>query len=388
MEDFHLEPLNVVIGPNGAGQSNLVEALSVLRAAPRDLLHPIRKGGRCVRDWLWKCDPTSSLSDTLKDSESARIEVVFAEGSIAKGPRDPAEAVRYWLQFRAQGDSFVVVDERLENADTISQGKGPFFYYGYEKGRPLLKVRGRGHREIRRETLDMTQSVLSQRRDPDEYPELSSISEALARIRIYRNWQFGPNAAYRWSCSTSVRTDYLSEDFHNLPARLAVLKRNPLIKHRLLELVRELASRFDDFEIVPEGGALTLYLTEGGVSFPAHRVSDGALRFLCLLAILVDPDPSPLIAIEEPELGLHPDIHPLLASLLLDASKRTQLIVTTHSEMLIDALTETPETVIVCDKVNGTTRLERLNREELKPWTEKYRLGELWIQGEIGGTRW
>ncbi len=167
-----------------------------------------------------------------------------------------------------------------------------------------------------------------------------------------------------------------------------MLKANPSVNRQLRDLIRELAPGFSDFAVVPEGGALTLYLTEGNLSIPAPRVSDGTLRFLCLLAILVDPQPPPLIAIEEPELGLHPDIHPQLATLLLDASKRTQLVVTTHPDILVDALTETPEAIIVCEKIRGCTQLERLNSEKLKPWLDKYRLGELWVRGEIGGTRW
>ena len=133
---------------------------------------------------------------------------------------------------------------------------------------------------------------------------------------------------------------------------------------------------------------LTLRLTEGDLSIPARRLSDGTLRYLCLLAILVDPDPPPLIVIEEPELGLHPDIHPQLAALMVDASSRTQLIVTTHSDILVDALTDTPEAVVVCENVDGSTQLERLTSETLEPWLDKYRLGELWLRGEIGGTRW
>lgn len=102
----------------------------------------------------------------------------------------------------------------------------------------------------------------------------------------------------------------------------------------------------------------------------------------------MDPEPPPLIAIEEPELGLHPDIQGQLANLLLEASERTQLVVTTHSDILVDALTESPETIVVCEKNDGCTRLERLDSEKLKPWLAKYRLGELWTGGEIGGTRW
>ena len=117
-------------------------------------------------------------------------------------------------------------------------------------------------------------------------------------------------------------------------------------------------------------------------------LSDGTLRYLCLLAILCDPTPPPLICIEEPELGLHPDILPKIADLLVEASSRTQLIVTTHSDILVDAMTERPEVVLVCEKHEGQTQIKRLSTDDLSIWLAKYRLGELWTRGELGGTRW
>lgn len=383
-EDFRLKPLNVLIGPNGTGKSNLIEAVSILRAAPRDLPLPIRQGGR-VQDWLWTPDAPRTQGN-IHAAQFARVEVVFTEGVIAQHHTQPA--VRYRLDFGAAGDSFVVLDERLEHADKPLDKDKPYFYFGYENGRPMLNVQDGTQRELRREDLDMTQSILSQRRDPDAYPELSKVTDAFGQIRIYRFWQFGPDATVRGACAADVRADHLSERLDNLPARLAVLKGNPLVKRRLLELIGELAPGFTDFEVVPEGGTLALYLTEGDSSVPARRVSDGTLRFLCLIAILVDPQPPPLIAIEEPELGLHQDVHGHLADLLLEASARTQLVVTTHSDVLVDALTESPEVVVVCEKLSGCTQLERLDSEKLRPWLQKYRLGELWTRGEIGGTRW
>jgi predicted ATPase len=85
---------------------------------------------------------------------------------------------------------------------------------------------------------------------------------------------------------------------------------------------------------------------------------------------------------------LHPDILPKLADLLVAASERTQLIVTTHSDILVDAMTERPEVVVVCEKNEGATQMRRLKQDELAVWLEKYRLGTLWTQGKIGGTRW
>ena len=136
-------------------------------------------------------------------------------------------------------------------------------------------------------------------------------------------------------------------------------------------------------------GTVALFLEEvGDREIAATRLSDGTLRYLALLAILLHPEPPRLVAIEEPELGLHPDLLPTVSDLLRSASKRTQLVVTTHSDVLVDALTDVPESVVVCEKHNGQTEMRRLDRNELATWLEKYRLGELWTSGELGGNRW
>ncbi len=387
-----LTPLNVIIGPNGAGKSNLIEALAVLRAVPRDLPFPIRRGGG-VQEWLFKGDRAAGdrvaeggIRGKTADSTGACIELIFSEGQLASFQSgDPA--IRYRLVFGAQGGSFVVLDERLENTAPRGSETRPYFYFGYENGRPMLNVK-EGRRELRREDVDPTQSILSQRRDPEAYPELTRLAEVLGQIRIYRDWQFGPEANIRAACAPDVRTDHLSERLDNLPARLAALRREPAVKKRLVGLVQRLAPGFDDFEVVPEGGTLNLYLAEGTRSVPARRLSDGTLRYLCLLAILVDPQPSTLIAIEEPELGLHPDILPTVCDLMVEASQRTQLVVTTHSTQLIDAMTDHAESVLICEKHQGETHLTRLDPAEVERWREHGSLGALWMAGHLGGTRW
>ncbi len=85
---------------------------------------------------------------------------------------------------------------------------------------------------------------------------------------------------------------------------------------------------------------------------------------------------------------MDPDILPTVARLLREASERCQLIVTTHSEVLVDCMTDMPEAVIVCEKQDGATTLNRLSADALKPWLERYRLGELWTRGDIGANRW
>lgn len=372
-----LSALNVLIGPNGSGKSNLVEALSVLRAVPRDLPLPIRQGGG-VKDWLWR--------DEGAGSEAARIEIVLSEGQLATvGSR--TMAVRYRLIFGAEGGSFTVLDERVEHEAPDSGKAKPYFYFGYENGRPMLNAK-RGSRELQRADIDPTQSILSQRRDPEEYPELTRLADLLGRILIYRSWQFGPDAAVRGGCRADVRTDTLSESFDNLPARLLVLMGSPTLKRRLLELLDELAPGFNDLNVVPEGGSLQLYLTEGRRSVPAHRLSDGTLRYLCLLAILLDAGSAPLVVIEEPELGLHPDVLPTLRDLMVEASQRTQLIVTTHSTQLVDAMTDHADSVLVCEKKDGPSVITRLTQAEVDRWREHGSLGALWMSGQLGGTRW
>ncbi len=367
-----LTALNVLIGPNGSGKSNLVEALSVLRAVPKDLPLPIRQGGG-VKDWLWK--------EGRDGASEASLEVVLTEGGL--GP----SAVRYRLVFGAEGGSFIVRDERIENERPDPGHAKPYFYFGYQNGRAMLNVL-QERRELQRADIDPTQSILSQRRDPEAYPELTRLADLLRQILIFRSWQFGPDSAVRSSCRADVRTDALSEAFDNLPARLAVLMRTPAIKRRLLELIGELAPGFDDLTIVPEGGLLQLYLVEGNRSVPAHRLSDGTLRYLCLLAILLDTSPSPLVVIEEPELGLHPDILPTLRDLLVEASSRTQLIVTTHSTQMVDAMTDHAGSVLICEKKDGPSRVSRLKQEDVDRWREHGSLGALWMSGHLGGTRW
>ena len=367
--------LNVLIGPNGSGKSNFVEALAVLRAAPGDLPLPIREGGG-VRYWIWNGGDSGGR---------ASVDVVFNAGLITQGSGD--HGVRYRLEFGVEGERFTVLDERIEVEEAQKGQAKPYFYFGYENGHPTLNVAD-GHRRLRREDIDPTQSILSQRRDPDTYPELTRVADALRKILVYRSWTFGPDSPLRRSCPADVQTESLAEDFSNLPARLSVLKRTPIIKARMISLLKELAPGFEDFEVIPEGGQLQLYLQEGTRNIPARRPSDGTLRFLCLLAILIDPKPSPLIVVEEPELGLHPDILPVIRDLMVEASEKCQLIVTTHSTQLVDSMTEHAECVLICEKGEAGTVLSRLSQEEVDDWRDGGGLGNLWMSGQLGGTRW
>ncbi len=367
-----LRPLNVLIGPNGAGKSNPIEAISLLRSAPKHLGAEIRDSGG-VRDWIWK---------GAKGRE-ATVEVV-----AANHPQPHRKPIRHSMSFVDSASRFELVDERVEDSEPMPGYTDAYFYYRARPGKPVINVRGEQRRELRREDIDPEKSILSQRKDPDQYPEITYLGDQYERIRIYREWSFGRFSALRMPQEPNRRNDGLEENFLNLGLMLNRFRRQADLKRRLLDALQELYPGIEDFDVSIEAGSVQVFLHEGPFSIPATRLSDGTLRYLCLLAMLCHPEPPPLICIEEPELGLHPDVVSSLGGLLRDASTRTQLIVATHSVELIDALSESPDDVIVFEKQAGSTQMCRLSSAGLTDWLQQYALGELWRRGELGGNRW
>ena len=374
--EFSLEPLNVLIGPNASGKSNLIEALSLLAAAPGDLQKPIREGGS-VRDWLWKGAPkipTATLDVTVDHPNN--------------------QPLRHRLSFTETGSRFEFRNETVENEKPAGGNEKPYLYYDYQKGHPVLNVftedESRSERRLKREDMKHDQSILSQRRDPDSYPELTYLAGKYERMRFYREWSFEQGKPPRNPGRTDLQKDGLLEDASNLALVLDDLLNRPPVKREILEHLKTFNQSVKDVTTSITAGEVQIFFHEEGLqdSVPATRLSDGSLRHLCLLAVLCHPEPPPVVCIEEPEIGLHPDIIPKVAKLLVEASSRSQIFVTTHSDVLVDALTETPESIVVCEKSDGATQLRRLDKAELEPWLERYRLGELWTSGEIGGNRW
>lgn len=377
-EAIPLHGLNVIIGPNGSGKSNLLEVIALLKSASKAMAEPVREGGG-IREWLWKGSSKPMI---------ASLEAIVAN---PKG-RMP---LRYRACFTEQGHRFQLVDERIENEKPYAGHEQPYFYYGYENNQPVINLRTADgtpgeetRRVLRREDVDPEQSILSQRKDPDQYPELTYLGEAFARIRLYREWSFGPHAPPRMPQKADLPNDILDEDARNLGLILNRLRRKPLVKKELIESLRDLYEDVTDFDVNVEGGTVQVVMQEGNIVVPATRLSDGTLRYLCLLAILCDPSPPPLVCIEEPELGLHPDVLPTLADVLVRASERMQIVITTHSDTLVDAFSASPESVLVCEKVRGSTTMRRLDKEPLREWLNKYSLGQLWRRGELGANRW
>ena len=382
-EPFPLEPLNVLIGPNASGKSNLIEALSLLAAAPGNLQEPIRLGGG-VPEWLWKGatdNPTATVEVTVRCPDAML----------------PGTPLRHRLSFTGTEWLFEIVEELVENGKLTTDHGQPYIYYSYrsQEGPPVIDMvattpENRLRRNLAWGDVRLDQSILSQRRDPFAYPELTYLSNNFECMRFYREWGVGRDAPVRRPQRSDSYQAALLEDASNLGLVLSDMLNQPAVKAHILERMKDFYPSFNDVNVAISGGAVQTFFHEKGLNqpVPATRLSDGSLRYLCLLAVLCHPNPPPVICIEEPELGLHPDIIPEVAKLLIEASYRSQIFVTTHSDMLVDCLTEVPESVIVCEKYDGATKLKRLDPEKLKPWLEQYELGDLWTMGQIGGNRW
>ena len=394
--DLTMEPLNVLIGPNGSGKSNFLEAIGLLKSAPRDMSEPFRRDG--IGEWLWKgqgAPGAIKLEATVDDPRTGDL--------------------RHSLELAARGGRAIVTDEWIEPSKKQSGEAEALSYYRPPRDERVTSMIELSERKAEEKSRDMRpgagrrlpprlmahhragavefakdfqpeESLLSCAANTD-YPALWYLQEQYKGIRLYREWTFGPSTALRQSRSAHDRTDFLAEGGENLALVLSHFRGGS--KRKLVETLQELFDGVVDITCPVTSGSVSMFLEEsGGRQIPASRLSDGTLRYLCLLATLLHPAPPPLIAIEEPELGLHPDVVAKVAELLVDASQRTQIVVTTHSRMLVDALSDHPSSVVVCEMEDGESRFTRLDGARLKTWLDDYGLGELWSSGEIGGNRW
>ena len=164
----------------------------------------------------------------------------------------------------------------------------------------------------------MTSLFCRRSKDRVQFPELSNDQQTFTNASVlYRQWEFGPKAVIRHPQRIDVRPSPLVEDFSNLGMFLNRFRQHPQPKTELFDRLGDL--------YLPVSGTLNstskvapfkYSSLRANFSIPATRLSDGSLRYLCLLAILLDPEPPSLVCIEEPELGFHPDLIPKLADLL------------------------------------------------------------------------
>ena len=372
---FEFGKLNILVGPNGAGKSNLVDCIRMLRYAPLDIQETFKDSG--FEEWLYRG------SDLQSGSAFLQITVNLSEIRTK---------ILHQIRLGPPQNSRAPLEEVISNASMQSEQLDPYFIGSYRSEAFLSNV-GTGKRR-RKRTLgvnehDPFQSILSQIRDIEQYPEITRLSNLYANFRIYSEWTFGRTSNLRDSTPANRSNTMLSEFMSDLPLALNGLE-NTSAHEKIRVLLRELKETYVDYATRILFGRVGLELQESPfeLPLPARRLSDGTLRFLALSAILLQPNPSPLICLEEPELGMHPDMIRMVATMIIEASAKTQLIITTHSEHLLSALQDDFDVLFAFDTGVTGSIVRRFSQEEYKDWRVSHTLGELWTSGELGGNRW
>ena len=349
LEGFELRPLNVMIGANGAGKSNFISFFKLLNwimAPPGGLQVYVGKTGGAN---VW-----------LHDGAGVTPQIeAFLSFETEKGQNEYS-----FRLFHAAMDTFVFADEQFrfwakdleENASWTSLGAG-------HREAQLIERAGLGEQTPRVILSLLRQCVVYQFHNTSE----------TARIRS------------RWDIEDSR---YLKEDGANLASLLYRLQNEqPPYYHRIVATIRQIAPFFADFVLEPTDGRVLLQWREreSDMVFGAHQASDGTLRMMALVTLLLQPEESlpALLILDEPELGLHPFAITIVAGLLKSVCVHRQVVLATQSALLIDHFE--PEDIIVVERPGRNSTFARLDHVRLSEWAQEYSLAELWEKNVIGG---
>jgi len=374
--ELNLSPLTVLIGPNGSGKSNFLDLLCLLSEAANGHLAEgvARRGG--FDDISFKGSPGDVF-----------IELRFQPRGAFQEERNP---VTFKLLLKKVGSNPKVWFEQVSKA-AVSYSTPLTLMHRDRNGCTFRSVKTGQREDIEEGKALESESELAifQVRDQDKYPTPYKLLRQLQEWILYKDIDIGPDAPIRQPALIRP-TVALTVNGSNLASVLnSIQQQYPATWKDIEEMLETVYPQFHSITFPPEGGDGKVvlrwwerpYEKQGG--FSANLLSDGTLKFLCLIAILKSPSPPPLICIDEPELGLHPDWIKVAAELLQSASQRTQVIVTTHSPQLVSALK--PEQIIVAEKEDGRSVLRPLSEENLGRWLKDFTLGDLWTAGHFGG---
>lgn len=346
LQDVELElgKLNVLIGPNGAGKSNLISYFRMM----------IEMLGGSLQVWVAKRGGANRvLTYGTKRTPQLSSEIKFGN-----------TAYRFDLE-HSDTDRLVFTGECItHHAD--------------------------GNLTEKHFLIGKTESRF---RDNMIHGPLSEVHERLCYYSIL-NWKVyhfhdTSNTAPVKLTGQLHDNQLLRQDASNLAAYLYMLKHgHEETYNEIVETVRLAIPFFNDFvlELEPLNSnsiMLKWRHTDFDYLFIPSQLSDGSLRFICLVTALMQPDPPSTIIIDEPELGLHPYAIHLLGALLRSASKRMQVIVATQSTLLLDEFDI--DDLIVVELQNGVSVFRRLEEEKFEEWLKDFSVGELWSKNVLGG---
>lgn len=345
-------PLNVLIGANGAGKSNLIfffKLLNWMTPGTGNLQFHIQRAGGA----------SAFLCDGPRVTPQIEAALTFENDA---GINEYAMRLVYAAQ-----DTFIFGDEQVRFS---RRNRSPNLVW---------KSLGAGHRETR---------LIETAAGEDNTAKTARVMLGLMRrcvVYQFHNTSETARIRQRWNVDDNR---FLKEDAANLaPFLLRLRSTHPDVYLRIVETMQQISPFFSDFTLDPIGESVILQWQEKGsdVVFGAHQASDGMLRAIALLALLLQPEddlPS-VILLDEPELGLHPYAINVIAGLLRSVSTHTQVILATQSMTLVDYFA--PEEIVVVDRVNRESTFHRLDPEPLKLWLDEYSLGELWEKNVLGG---
>lgn len=341
LEELPLTSLNVLIGANGVGKSNFVSYFRMLHELVEERLQvwTSKQGGA-----------DRILNYGVKETQQLLTVIRFGLNGYGAELEPTTD------------DNFTFVQEEL-------YFNGP--YYGVTK--PDL---GSGHKESNLKKWNTTVA--------------SFCYDAIANWKVFHFHDTSETAAVKRLCAVHDNDD-LRSDAANLAAFLFKLQQEtPEVYTQICKTVRLAVPFFDDFVLKPSKLSsgeeqIRLLWKQQGSDYPLwpSQLSDGSIRFICLVTALLQPNPPSTIIIDEPELGLHPYAITLLGALLRSASKRMQVIVSTQSVPLLNEFEL--DDLIVVEREDGASTFKRLDTGKFESWLEDYSVGELWEKNIIGG---
>jgi len=367
-----LGALNVLIGANGAGKSNLVSFFRLIQ----------NMMGRRLQDFVGE----SGRGNSMLHYGAKRTPRIEARLTLEN---EAGFVGRYAFQLQhVPEDTLMIAEEGIEYSFAMTSAVEPS-----EMGQARTRPVGRANLE----TAVWGSVEAPYAREPD-YPQfresLVAVRECLGRCCVYHFHDTSPESRIR---QTADRDDNLAlhSDGGNLAAMLyrfrsAAAEGERVAYYRIVETFRQLAPWFGEFVLEPDPRnpeKIRLRWRDKGseVVFGPHVLPDGALRAIALITLLLQPrEMLPrLIVIDEPELGLHPFAINALAGLVAAAACHCQVILATQSVSLLEHFD--PEDVVVVERQHGASTFNRLPLDDLKEWLEDYSLGELWQKNVIGG---